>query len=152
MYLLCCSCNITEEVMLYYNIATILVRFIICNVFLMFSVQLDEGWYTHCSDTCEQGGQQRRVSELQTNARAQVHSDQEACPQICVSWLEPSATLPMCKIPLPIKCVYDCGWVYVCLISLYGTDGWMNLNVGVFVVVPRRWCLLNLRTKKHNGK
>lgn len=56
--------------------------FIICNVFL-FSVQLGEGQYTRCLDTCEQGGRQRSVSVPQTNARAQIHSDQEACPQIC---------------------------------------------------------------------
>ena len=51
----------------------------------MFSLQLGEGRYPHCPDTCEQGGQQRRVSETQTNARVQMLPPQEARPQICIS-------------------------------------------------------------------
>lgn len=56
-------------------------------LFHVCSFQTGDGRYPHCPDTCEQGGQQRRVFIPQTNATAQLHSHQEARPQICMTRL-----------------------------------------------------------------
>lgn len=60
---------------------------IILNTQLCFSSQHPAGWHPQHPDACQQGGEQRRIPEPKTNARAQVHPHQEAGPQICVSWL-----------------------------------------------------------------
>lgn len=50
-------------------------------LFFLFFLKLRGRWYSQCPDTCEQGGEPRNFQWIQTNARAQVHLHQKACPQ-----------------------------------------------------------------------